>query len=81
MKKPYNLPYKGSSVFTLVAGETIESTYCHPYWVVRGEALAYRPRLEHLAEVPKNATMPGRWVDSCDLQVGDEVLLRDGRNR
>jgi hypothetical protein len=32
-----------------------------------------------LPDVPANATSPGRWVDSCDLRVGDEVLLRDGR--
>jgi hypothetical protein len=62
-----------------VAGETIESTYRHPYRVVRGEALASRPWLEHLAEIPQEATTQGRWVDSCDLRVGDELLLRDGR--
>ena len=77
--KPYNLPYDGTSVFTTVAGETIESTYRHPYWVMRGEALASRPWLEHLEMIPSDATTPGRWVDSCDLQVGDELLLLDGR--
>ncbi len=80
VSRPYNLRIeKGTSVFTTVAGETIESTYRHPYWVVQGEALACRPCMEHLAEVPPNATTPGRWVDSCNLRVGDELLLRDGR--
>ena len=77
--KPYSIAYKGTLVLVTIAGETTEATYQHPYWVVRGEALALRPCPEHLAEVPKDATMPGRWVDSSDLRVGDDVLLRDGR--
>ena len=76
---PYNLMYKGILIIMTVAGETIESTYRHPYWVVRGADLASRPWLEHLEAIPKEATTPGRWVDSCDLRPGDEVLLRDGR--
>ena len=51
----------------------------HPYFVVSGESLAQRPRLEHLAQVPEGATTPGRWVDAVDLRAGDELLLRDGR--
>ena len=62
-----------------VAGETIDSTSRHPYFVVRGENLEDRPTLEHLARVPDGATTPGRWVDAADLRVGDELLLRDGR--
>ena len=77
--KPYSIAYKGTLVLVTIAGETTEATYQHPYWVVRGDALSYRPVPEHMAEVPKNATTPGRWVDSSDLRVGDEVLLRDGR--
>jgi hypothetical protein len=77
--KPYSIAYDGTLVLVTIAGETTEATYQHPYWVVRGEELAFRPRAQHLAEVPADATMPGRWVDSCDLRVRDEVLLRDGR--
>ncbi len=76
---PYSLQYKGTAVRVTAAGETVESTYRHPYWVLRGEALAYRPWLEHLAFIPPEATTPGRWVDACDLRAGDELLLRDGR--
>jgi RHS repeat-associated protein len=71
--------YRGNSAFVTVADETIESTLLHPYWVVRGEELAGRPRREHLASVPEGAKTPGRWVDAGDLQIGDELLLRDGR--
>jgi hypothetical protein len=77
--KPYSIPYKGTLVLVTIAGETTEATYQHPYWVVRGEGLADRPWPEQRAEVPRGATMQGRWVDSCDLRVGDELLLRDGR--
>lgn len=79
VKEPYRLPYQGTVVRTTVAGAVVEATYRHPYWVVCGEGLAGRPWLEHLAFIPEDATTPGRWVDSCDLRVGDEVLLRDGR--
>lgn len=69
----------GTTVFVTAAGQTVEATYRHPFWVVRGEALAERPRLDHLAEVPEGATTAGRWVDAADLRIGDELLLRDGR--
>jgi hypothetical protein len=71
--------YRGHSVFATVAGETIESTSRHPYWVVRGEDLAARPCMPHLPPVAEGATTPGRWVDAGDLRIGDELLLRDGR--
>jgi len=71
--------YRGEFIYITVAGETIASTYHYPYWVIRGQDLASRPWLEHLPLIPKEVTTPGRWVDSCDVRVGDEVLLRDGR--
>ena len=40
--------YEGHSAFVTAAGEEIESTLVHPYWVLRGEGLAERPRREHL---------------------------------
>ena len=72
-------PYDGNEVALVVGKETIRSTFRHPYWVVWGEQLDERPRLEHLPAVPYNATTEGRWVDAGDVRVGDEVLLRDGR--
>ena len=77
--RTYSRPCGGSAAAVTVAGETIDSTSRHPYFVVRGENLEDRPRLEHLAEVPAGATTPGRWVDAMDLMVGDALLLRDGR--
>ena len=73
--------YRGRSVLVTVAGETIEATYRHPFFVTRGKHLDSRPRMEHLAEVPANATTPGRWVDAGDLRVGDELMLLGGRTR
>jgi RHS repeat-associated protein len=71
--------YEGRKVAVTAAGETVEATYRHPFWVMRGEALELRPRLEHLQDAPAGRTTPGRWVDAGDLRVGDELLLRDGR--
>jgi hypothetical protein len=77
--RTYSRPCEGNAASVTVAGETIDSTSRHPYFVVRGADLEGRPRLEHLAQVPEGATTPGRWVDAVDLRVGDELLLRDGR--
>jgi len=75
----YESSYDDPLSHITVAGESIQATYLHPFWVVRGENLAARPCREHLPLVPSGATTPGRWVDAADLQVGDEMLLRDGR--
>lgn len=77
--KTFRRLYRGRSAFVTAAGETVECTFLHPYWVVRGEGLAARPRRPHLPPVPAGATALGRWVDAGDVQVGDELLLRDGR--
>jgi hypothetical protein len=75
----FHRTYEGTSVFVGVAGEAVEATALHPFWVQRGEALSERPMREHLSSVPDDATTAGRWVDACDLRVGDELLLREGR--
>ena len=72
---------EGTTATITIAGEEIEATALHPFWVVSGEGLAIRPTREHLANVPQGATTMGRWVDAIDIRVGDELLLRDGRVR
>jgi hypothetical protein len=79
VRQTFRRDYYENSVFVTVAGETIESTRLHPYWVVRGEELDKRPRRNHLAKVTEGATTAGRWVDAGDLRIGDQLLLRDGR--
>lgn len=61
-----------------VAGEIIESTGHHPWWVVRGDGLAGRPQPEHVPGNPPAYRGEGRWVDAIDLRVGDVLLLRSG---
>jgi RHS repeat-associated protein len=77
--RTYVSDHDGTSAKITVAGETIEATFLHPFWVVSGEDLNYRPIREHLARVPEGATTSGRWVDAGDVRVGDQLLLRDGR--
>ena len=71
--------YRKHSVLVTAAGETVEATTLHPFWVVRGEGLEGRPRRPGLASPPPQATTPGRWVDAQDLRIGDELLLRGNR--
>ncbi len=70
--------YQHEHVGNLVAGEVIESTGHHPWWVVRGEDLRERPQPEHVPFNPDGYNGAGRWVDAIDLRVGDVLLLRSG---
>jgi filamentous hemagglutinin len=69
----------GELVAVTVAGETVESTRRHPYWVVEGRHLDRRPRPEHLGDDHTVASIPGAWVEAGDLQVGDVLLLKSGQ--
>jgi hypothetical protein len=74
----YRHEHDGDMVAVSVAGEAIESTGHHPWWVVRGEALGRRPQPEHVPGNPVGFHGEGRWVDAIDLRVGDVLLLRSG---
>jgi hypothetical protein len=76
----YETEYVGEKIRFDLGGEWIESTCHHPVWVVEGENLDERPRPAHVrqAEVA-DATVPGRWVDACDLRVGDELFVNPSR--
>ncbi len=70
----------GDMIEIRVADSLIESTYHHPVWVVEGKDLATRPRPDHVVEATEPfATVPGRWVDACDLQIGDVLFLQPDR--
>ena len=68
-----------SQISLLVENETVEATAGHPFWVVEGQNRKCRPRPEHIPPVPEGSLELGRWVDAGDLQVGDRLLLKDGR--
>lgn len=70
--------HDGDMVAVTVAGETIESTGHHPWWVVSGENLRERPQPDHVPFNPEGYNGEGRWVDAIDLQIGDVLLLRSG---
>jgi hypothetical protein len=76
----YQNDYVGDLVELTVAGERIQSTYHHPFWVIDGRDLDVRPRPDHLQLAwEPNAKVPGRWVDAGDLKVGDILLLMHDR--
>ena len=78
--KCYESLHQGDIVAISIAGETIEATPGHPFWVIEGEELLQRPMPEHCPKAPANSKVPGRWVDAGDLQIGDMVLLQKGKS-
>lgn len=70
--------YSGILVTILVDGGHVTATAFHPFWVMEGDNLMCRPTPRHLsAEEDRNGALPGRWVNSHDLQEGDVILLKD----
>ncbi len=71
--------YDGTMVTISVGDDDVTATAYHPFWVVEGKGLASRPRLRHVnVDDDRGESLPGRWVNSHDLQVGDVVFLRQG---
>ena len=75
----YEHEHEGRLLAFTVAGEIIESTEGHPWWVVEGQELYSRPQPEHVPDAPQNSKIPGRWVDAGELRLGDVLLLHSGR--
>ncbi len=60
-------------------GTILEVTEDHPIWVTEGENLDARAPLKfHDAYEESGLSLPGRWVHSQELQVGDKVYVRSG---
>lgn len=62
-----------------VAGERIEATGNHPFWVVQGKDLAERPAANDIGEVDRGITTRGRWVEARHLRTDDELLTHSGQ--
>jgi RHS repeat-associated protein len=75
----YEHDYEGDLVALTVAGEVIEATANHPFWVVEGDSLDRRERPAHVPAAPSKSPVPGRWVDAGALRVGDVLLLQPDR--
>jgi hypothetical protein len=66
-------------MFTLRAGgETIETSWNHPFLVVRGQDLESRPMPMDLPPGEAVSTDHGRWVEARDIRAGDVLLTRSG---
>ncbi len=74
----YEHEYEGDLIELTIAGEIVEATGNHPFWVVDGEGLDRRSRPEHVPAAPPDARAPGRWVDAAGLTTGDVLLLQSG---
>jgi RHS repeat-associated protein len=73
--------HDGELVTITADGESVESTGNHPFWVVSGHGLEFRPVAAD-ADAGGDAldgSEDGRWVEALDVEPGDRVLLADGR--
>ena len=71
--------YTGPLVTLDLGVAEITATAYHPFWVISGADLEARPTPRRLeATEDRGLSLPGRWVNSHDLCVGDVVFLRTG---
>lgn len=56
--------------------EKITSTEGHPYWVTAGSGLFVRQAAGAETLAGDMGQTPGRWVSACDLQLGDQLKLK-----
>lgn len=70
--------YEGRIVRLQIAGEIVESTEHHPFWVIDGRDLDSRPKPKHAAPREVESPLPGRWVDAVHLQECDILQLKSG---
>ncbi len=64
------------------SGTKFEVTADHPIWVSEGDALTERPQLKHRdAYEDSGLALPGRWVHSQYLRVGDHLHSREASRR
>ncbi len=71
--------YRGFKTTIRTADDLIESTYGHPFWVIRGKDLETRPFPEEMLELPQLISLPGRRVEAGQVQMGDQLLLVNGK--
>jgi hypothetical protein len=62
--------------------ESITATAYHPFWVLDGPDLDQRSTPRELADdEDQGQSLPGRWVNSHELRIGDAILGQDGERR
>ena len=47
--------------------------------MIRGKDLETRPLPEEMLELPRMISLPGRWVEAGHVQIGDQLLLVNGK--
>ncbi len=67
-------------VLTIEAGNSkIEATIHHPFWVIKGHELNLRPSPRNFSpDEDQGRSLPGKWVNSHELMVGDVIVASDG---
>ena len=70
--------FDGDMITIETGGDAIESTWNHPFFVVRGDQLDTRPVPGDRTTNETASTPYGRWVEARDLRTGDVLMNTNG---
>ena len=76
--KRQSFQYEGDMVTIQIGNSTIQSTGNHPFYVMSGDSLAFRPLPQDISKVEQVTTEHGRWVEARDLKEGDILKNNSG---
>jgi RHS repeat-associated protein len=71
--------YSGDLITIRVSDIIIEATGNHPFWVVSGSDLAYRPTAKDVPTQDHVTDLIGRWVEARSLKIGDVLFQLTGQ--
>ncbi len=80
MIEPLAHTYAGDFDTIIVGSDRIKTTGNHPFWVISGDELAFRPAARDVPVHEQGATSGGRWVEARDLRPADILLRNNGQS-
>jgi hypothetical protein len=70
--------YDGDMITIQMGNITIQATGNHPFYVLKGDRLAFRPIPRDIPKEEQGITEHGRWVEARDLREGDVLKDKSG---
>jgi serine protease inhibitor len=71
--------YEGDMITIQMDNKKIRATGNHPFFVLNGNRLAFRPQPRDVPKEDQGLISSGRWVEARHLKKGDVLMGRDGK--